>query len=451
MRLVIVGAGEVGYHIASRLSRERHDVTVIDQSQPLIERLQEELDVLAYRGHGASAATLEQAGIAQADMLIAVTNSDEVNLVSCLLAREYGVGKRIARINDPDFQRSRLVEAGRSIGIDLLINPSQAVAEEIWHLIKSPGAEEAADFLAGEVKLLSFLVQPTAPIAHQRLRDFALRVEPSQSFLIVAIQRERTTIIPTGNTVIEPHDHLLVIGKADRLHEHMHWFGVTPRPTRKVLIIGGGRVGLQVAQRLESDPTDYHVKLLERHAAQCQVLAERLAHTLVLHGDATDVKVLQEEGIADMDAVVVVTNDEGTNLIAALLAKTHGARSVMTLIQRPDLVPLVAALGIDAAISPRLITAGSILRYLRRGEVLSVFTSIHTEAETLEMVAAPRSKVVGRPLHKLKLPAGIIIGAVAHGDDIVIPGGDTVIEAHDRVIVFALPEVVTQAEKWFSG
>ena len=451
MRLVIVGAGEVGYHIASRLSRERHDVTVVDQSQQLIERLQEELDVLAYCGHGASATTLEHAGIEQADMLIAVTNSDEVNLVSCLLAREYGVGKRIARINDPDFQRSRLVAAGRSIGIDLLINPSQAVAEEIWRLIKSPGAKEAADFLAGEVKLLSFLVQPSAPIAQQRLRDFAQHLTPSQSFLIVAIQRDRTTIIPTGNTVIEPRDHLLVIGKADHLHEHLHWFGVTPRPTRKVFIIGGGRVGLQVAQRLELDPIDYQVKLLERHAAQCQVLAERLPHTLVLHGDATDVKVLQEEGIADMDAVVVVTNDEGTNLIAALLAKTRGARSVMTLIQRPDLVPLVAALGIDAAISPRLITAGSILRYLRRGEVLSVFTSIHTEAETLEMVAAPRSKIVGRPLRKLKLPAGIIIGAVAHGDHIVIPGGDTVIEAHDRVIVFTLPEVVTQAEKWFSA
>ena len=450
MRLVIVGAGEVGYHIASRLSRERHDVTVVDQSQTLIEQLQEELDVLAFCGHGSSPAALEQAGIEQADMLIAVTNSDEVNLVSCLLAREYGVGKRIARINDPDFQRSRLIDAGRSIGIDLLINPSQAVAEEIWHLIKSPGAEEAASFLGGEVTLLSFLVHADAPIAHQRLRDFAMRLAPPLPFLIVAIQRDRQTIIPSGDTLIEPRDHLLVIGKADRMREHMHWFGVTARPTRKVFIIGGGRVGLQVAQRLELDPVAYQVKLLERHAAQCRVLAERLSHTLVLHGDATDVKVLQEEGIADMDAVVVATNDEGANLIAALLAKTHGARSVMTLIQRPHLAPLAAALGIDAAISPRLITAGSILRHLRRGEVLSVFASLHTEAETLEMVASPRSKVVGRPLHKVKLPPGLIVGAVAHGDDIVIPGGDTVIQAHDRVIVFTLPEVVRQAEKWFS-
>ncbi len=292
MRLVIVGAGEVGYHIASRLSRERHDVTVIDQSQELIEQLQEELDVLACRGHGANATVLENAGIAQADMLIAVTSSDEVNLMACLLAREYGVSKRIARINDPDFQRSRMVAAGRSIGIDLLINPSQAVAEEIWHLVKSPGAEEAADFLAGEVKLLSFRVQATAPIAHQKLRDFAQQLVPAQAFLIVAIQRDRATIIPTGDTMVEPHDHLLVIAKANRMDEHLHWFGITPRPTRKVFIVGGGRVGLQVAQRLEQDETDYQIKLLERHAAQCQVLAERLSKTLVLHGDATDVKVL---------------------------------------------------------------------------------------------------------------------------------------------------------------
>jgi trk system potassium uptake protein TrkA len=449
VRLVIVGAGEVGYHIASRLSREQHDVVVVDHSYELIHRVQEELDLLAYQGHGADPVALEKAGITRADMLIAVTNSDEVNLVACLLAQHYGVPKRIARINNPDFRDSPLIEAGKSIGIDLLINPSQAVAEEIQHLIKTPGAEEAANFLEGRVKLLSFRVPATAPILRQRLRDFAAQFTTTPPFLIVAIQRDRETLIPTGNTVIEPHDHLLVIGKGELIRENLHWLGITPRPTKKVLIIGGGRVGLNVAHRLEHDETDYHVKLLERHAERCQLLASRLPRTLVLHGDATDVKVLQEEGIADMDVVIVVTDDEGTNLIAALLAKTQGARAVITLIQRPGLVPLVAALGIDAAISPRLITAGAILQHLRRGQVLSVFTSIHTEAETLEMVAAPGAKIVGRPLSKLKLPTGVLIGAVAHNTDIIIPGGDTVIEAHDRVIVFALPSVVAQAEKLF--
>ncbi len=446
---MIVGAGEVGYHIASRLSREKHDVVVVDQSPELIGRIQEELDVMAYAGHGANPSTLEGAGIAQAEMLIAVTNSDEVNLVACLLAREYKVAKCIARINNLDFQDSPLVAVGESIGIDLLINPSQAVAEEIQQLVKIPGAEEAAEFLEGRVKLLSFRVQQTAPIAQQRLRDFASRFAAAPPFLIVAIQRDRETIIPTGNTMIEPHDHLLVIGESGRIRDNLHWLGVTPRPTKRVLIIGGGRVGMQVAHMFEQDPTDYQVKILERDSSRCRLLAERLPRTLVLNGDATDVSVLQEEGISDTDVVIVVTDDEGTNLIAALLAKTHGAHGVMTLIQRPELVPLVAALGIDAAISPRLITAGAILRYLRRGEVLSVFTSIHTEAETLEVVASPRSKIVGKPLHRIKLPAGVLIGAVAHDEDIIIPGGDTVIEGQDRVIIFALPAVVAQVETLF--
>ncbi|MEE9147262.1 MAG: Trk system potassium transporter TrkA [Candidatus Tectomicrobia bacterium] len=451
MRLVIVGAGEVGYHIASRLSREKHDIVIVDQADELVERVKEELDVMAYQGHGATPAILERAGISQADMLIAVTSSDEVNLVACLLARQYGVPKRIARINAPDARDSPLAEAGKSIGIDLLINPSQAVAEEIWHLVKTPGAEEAADFLEGQVKLLSFRVQASAPIAHQRLRDFASHFARTLPFLIVAIQRERDTLIPTGNTVIEPDDHLLVIGKDELIRANLHWLGITLRPTKKVFIIGGGRVGLNVAQMLEHDATDYQVKILEKDAQHCQELASRLSHTLVLHGDATDVKVLEEEGIADMDMVIVVTDDEGTNLIAGLLAKTHGAHGIIILIKRPDLVPLVAALGIDAAISPRLITAGAILRYLRRGQVLSVFASMNAEAETLEMVAAPQAKIVGKPLRKMKMPAGVIIGAVAQGADILIPGGDTVIRAHDRVIVFALSAAVPQAEKLFVG
>jgi trk system potassium uptake protein TrkA len=362
------------------------------------------------------------------------------------------VPKRIARINEPDFRDSPLVEAGKHIGIDLLINPSQAVAEEIQRLVKAPGAEEAADFLEGRVKLLSFRVHSPAPIVRQRLRDFTARFDTtSPPFLIAAIQRGQETLIPKGDTLIEPNDHLLVIGKGELIWENLHLLGITARRARKIFIIGGGRVGLNVAQAFEHDEAEYNVKVLEQDTQRCRELADRLPHTLILQGNATDLKVLKEEGVSDMDVVVVVTSDEGTNLIAALLAKTHGARAVITLIKRPDLVPLVAALGIDAAISPRLITAGTILRHLRRGHVLSVFTSITTEAETLEMVAMPRSKIVGRPLSKLKMPTGVLIGAVAHEDEIIIPRGDTVIQSNDRVIVFALPAVVPQVENLFAG
>ena len=255
------------------------------------------------------------------------------------------------------------------------------MAEEVCRLIRTPGAEEAADFLEGRVKLLVFRVQRQAPVVRHRLRDIPGIGQGPAPFLIAAIQRGRETLIPTGSTMIEADDHLLVIGKSELLRDNLHLLGIVSHSARRVFIIGGGRVGYNVAHILEQDETDYDVRLLEQDPARCQMLANRLPGTLVLHGNATDLKLLREEGVTEMDAVIAVTNDEGTNLIAALLAKTSGARGVVTLIKRPDLVPLVAALGIDAAISPRLITAGAILRHLRRGQVLSVFTSINTEAE----------------------------------------------------------------------
>ena len=451
MRVVVLGAGEVGYHVARRLIREQHDVVIIDRSAELIDHVREELDVLAVRGHAASPQVLEDAEIDRADMLIAVTSSDEINLVGCLLARQSGVPSCIARINEPDFRETALVQAGKHIGIDLLINPSQTVAEEVCRLIKTPGAEEAADFLEGRVKLLVFRVQKMAPIVRHRLRDIAGVGHGPPPFLVAAIQRGQETVIPTGNTVIEADDHLLVIGKSDDIRDNLHILGIISHTARRVFIIGGGRVGYNVAHMLEQDEASYDVRLLEQDPARCRLLADRLPGTLVLHGNATDLRLLREEGVADMDAVVAVTNDEGTNLIAALLAKTNGARGVVTLIKRPDLVPLVAALGIDAAISPRLITAGAILRHLRRGQVLSVFTSINTEAETLELVAARRAKIVGKPLSRVRMPAGVLVGAVAHGDEILIPRGDTVIQAGDRVIVFALPAAVPQATRLFGA
>ncbi len=451
MRAVIVGAGEVGYHIASRLLREQHDVVMIDQAEELVEQVREDLDVMAYQGHGADPGVLEQAAIAHADMLIAVTSTDEVNLVACILARHYGVQTRIARINDPDFHTTALVDAGKHIGIDLMVNPSQAVAAEIGRLVRVPGADEAADFLEGRVKLLSIRVRPHAPIVNQRLRDIAARFAGSPSALIAAIQREQETLIPNGNTRILPGDHLLIIGKDGALQANLHLLGLPIQQARTILIIGGGEVGLHVAHTLEKDEAHYSVKLLERNTERCKVLAEHLSRTLVQQGDPTDLTVLQGEGIAGVDAVIVVTDDEGTNMIAALLAKTHGAANVMALIKRPALVPLIGTLGIDAVISPRLITADAILRRLRRGQILSIFTSTSTEAETLEMVAMPRAKIVGKPLHKLRMPAGVIIGAVAHGDQVMIPRGSTTIQAHDRVIVFALPHAVSQAAKLFGG
>jgi trk system potassium uptake protein TrkA len=451
MRILIIGAGEVGYHIATRLVRERHDVVVVDHVPEVIARVQEEMDVMVFEGHGSRPETLERAGIDQTELVIAVTHSDEVNMVACLLARQYGVPQCIARIHDGDVETSPLVAAGKRIGIDLMINPSRAVAEEIQRLIHMPGADEAAEFFEGRVQLISVRVPPSAPIVQQQIKEVGARFPGDLPGLVAAIQRGRKTLIPRGETIIEAEDHLLIIGKDQHLQANLHLLGLSSHRMKNLLIIGGGHVGLQVAHLLSQDAARYNIKILERHMQRCHELATLLPHALVLNGDATDLRVLQEEGIRDMDGVIVVTDDDGTNLIAALLAKTHGAHEVITLVKRPDLVSLVSALGIDAAISPRLITADAMLRYLRRGQVLSMFTSTSTEAETLEMEALPRARIVGRPLYKVNIPEGIIIGAIAHGDTITIPRGDTVIEAYDRVLVFALPQAVSKATRLLGG
>jgi trk system potassium uptake protein TrkA len=348
-------------------------------------------------------------------------------------------------------ETSPLVAAGKRIGIDLMINPSRAVAEEIQRLIHMPGADEAAEFFEGRVQLISVRVPPSAPIVQQQIKEVGARFPGDLPGLVAAIQRGRKTLIPRGETIIEAEDHLLIIGKDQHLQANLHLLGLSSHRMKNLLIIGGGHVGLQVAHLLSQDAARYNIKILERNMQRCHELATLLPHALVLNGDATDLRVLQEEGIRDMDGVIVVTDDDGTNLIAALLAKTHGAHEVITLVKRPDLVSLVSALGIDAAISPRLITADAMLRYLRRGQVLSMFTSTSTEAETLEMEALQRARIVGRPLYKVNIPEGIIIGAIAHGDTITIPRGDTVIEAYDRVLVFALPQAVSKATRLLGG
>jgi len=275
MRILIIGAGEVGYHIATRLVRERHDVVVVDHLPEVIARVQEEMDVMVFEGHGSRPETLERAGIDQTELVIAVTHSDEVNVVACLLARQYGVPQCIARIHDGDVETSPLVAAGKRIGIDLMINPSRAVAEEIQRLIHMPGADEAAEFFEGRVQLISVRVPPSAPIVQQQIKEVGARFPGDLPGLVAAIQRGRKTLIPRGETVIEAEDHLLIIGNDQHLQANLHLLGLSSNRMKNLLIIGGGQVGFQVAQLLSRDTTRYNIKILERNMQRCRELATR--------------------------------------------------------------------------------------------------------------------------------------------------------------------------------
>ncbi len=447
MKTIVIGAGEVGYHIAERLSREGHDVVVIEQDPAVRARVQDELDVMTVEGSGSSPRVLEEAGVREASIVIAVADIDEVNVTACLLAKEYGVATRIARVRDPDFSESEFLGRGKRLGIDLLINPNIVVADEILDLVKTPAAAEVGKFAEGKVRMLGIQIPSQAPILGRQLRSLR-SFHSTTPFLIVAVMRDGKLIVPDGETTLREGDHIYFVSKRESVNAILTLLGKTESIVERVMVIGGGRMGLRVAQMLEAER--FKVKLVEQRQDRCEELSELLKDTLILHGDGTDVRTLLEEGIAEMDAVVTVTDDEATNILAALLAKEQGAKKVMALIKRPQLLHLLPHLGIDAAVSPRTLTASVILKYVRKGKVLSIFEMPESDAETLEMMVTSQSRVAGKVIRDAGLPSGAIVGAVVHQGEIVIPRGDTVFRPDDHVVIFAIPSAIPELEKLFA-
>jgi trk system potassium uptake protein TrkA len=448
MKTIVIGAGEVGFHIAERLSREGHDIVIIERDPATRERVQERLDVMTVEGNGSSPKALEEAGIRNADLIIAVADIDEVNISACILAKEYGVPRRIARVRDPDFSENPFLDHGRRLGIDLLINPNITVADEIVTLIKTPAAAEVGRFAEGRVLMLGLQIGEDAPIVDRELRTLRA-FHTTTPFLIVALYRHGKLLIPDGRTIVEAGDHLYFISKRESINAILTLLGKKESIVERVFLIGGGRIGFRVAQLLEKE--HFSVKLMERRPERCEELSRLLERTLILCGDGTDVRALLDEGISEMDAIAAVTDDEGTNILAPLLAKEHGAKKAIALIKRPHLLHLLSHLGIDAAVSPRICTANVILKYVRKGRVVSIFEMPEGgDAETLEMVISAGSRVAGKPIRDAGLPSGAIIGAVVHRDEIIIPKGDTLFHADDRVVVFALPDAIAELERLFA-
>lgn len=446
MKIIVIGAGEVGYHIAERLGHEAHEIVVIERSPEVCHRVQEQLHLRTIEGDGSSPRALEEAGVRDATMVIAVADVDEVNIVACAIAHQYGVTTKIARVRDIELGAHPILAGGKVLGIDLLINPNQVVADEILRVIKTTGAAEVADFAEGRVQLLGVQIGPRAPVVNRRLRDLR-SVQASAPFLVVGIARGEQLFVPTVDTVVAADDHLYVVSRREFIPDILVLLGRTIGSTKRVFIIGGGRIGLRVAQALEAE--DLTVTVMERSRARCEELAKHLARARVIHGDGTDVRRLLEEGISETDALVTITDDDPTNLLAALLGKRYGAKKAVALFKRSDLIPLVESLGIDAAISPRLLTAGVILKFVRRGRVVSVFELPESEAETLEVVVLPETPAAGRSLEALHLPPETLIGAIVRGEEVLVPEPETVLEVGDHVILLALPRAIPEVEHLF--
>ena len=446
MRIIVIGAGQVGYHLAETLSNLRHDVTVIEMDDEQARKVDESLDVRVVIGSGSHPEVLKQAGIENADMLIAVTERDEVNMIACLIASfQSKVAKRIARIRDEAYGRNFRMLIGESLEIDLYIHPEQEAAIKAISLIEIPGASDAVSFEGGQVVLAGAAVGPKSPWVGRRIMEFGSMEDRRGKVLIVAIHRKGKIVIPKGKDTIMAEDEMFFIAEQSHLSPVLAELGRDVTPTRRVIVTGGTKVALNIARKLET--SSINTKLICTDRDLCEQLSEEFHRIMVLVGEGTDQSLLFEENIRDVDVFIAATDDEEENILSALLAKQLGAKRTMALASRLSYVALLNTLGVDVVLNPRIAAVNRILRYIRRGKVLNVATMGGEQAEALEIEALDTSDIVNRPIRDIRFPKDAIIGAVIRDGKTVIPHGETVITPGDRVIIIAARDAVPRVEK----
>ncbi len=445
MKFIIVGAGEVGYNIASRLAAENKEVVVIDTDPDAIRRITEDIDVQAIAASGSNPETLIQAGIKDADFLLAVTDSDEINLVACLMTNLISPSTRkLARIRHADFDPYHLQFNQKNPHIETVINPEIEVINTIRRLMDVPGALDAGEFADGQVKYVGIRLDKTSSLAGIKLIDLPSRFT-GQPPLIAAIIRNNDVIVPRGDNYLKANDLVYFVCQAQNLIGILEVFGKKIDPVKRVLIIGGGRIGERLAKRLEADKIK--AKIVESNIERCQYLSEHLDKTIVLHGDGSDQKLFLEENINHNDIVVSVTDDDETNILVSLLTKNLGIENTITRIGKSSYYPLLNSIGIDKVISPRLSAVSSILQNIRKGKVLSDISIFGERGEFIEAIALETSDITNTPLYKLKFPKGAILVCIIQEGQIIIPTGKSEVKPGDRIIMFAIKNAVKKLEK----
>jgi trk system potassium uptake protein len=447
MRILIIGLGDVGFHLAQQLAQENHDVVVIERDRERVRKTQDAMDALVIEGNGASLTTLERAGIEKTDLLLAVTSEDEINIMACLSASQYQVPKRIARVSKPDYYDHTGILPPERLGVDLMINPERECALETYQLLHSAAATEFAQFEGGLVQVIGVRVREDAPAAGMRLLEIA-RMTDGVRALVVAITRNGETIIPNGATRIEAGDQVFILGEPHALPEILPLAGYARFALQRVIIAGGSREGWFLAHMLEEHRIE--CTIIEANRSRAVELAEDLRRSLVFHGDATDLDLLEMEAIGDADGFVAYTGSDETNLLSCLLAKSLGARKVISLVDRFDYIPLVSRVGVDAAVSPRMAAVNAILSHVRRGSVLAVATLKGTRAQGVEFDVTSRFPWAGMPLSEVRFPPGSLSGAIIRNEKVIIAFGADAILPGDRVIVFVRPDALEAVEALFA-
>ena len=450
MKIIILGAGQVGTSVAESLVSEANDITVVDVDGPRLRLLQDRLDLRTILGSAAHPSVLKSAGVEDADMLIAVTQSDEINLVACkVAAHQYNVPTRIARIRAPEYLANEQLFAPDCFAVDYAICPEQLITEYLVKLVKFPGALQVLEFADGRVSLVAVRAFEGGPLVGHQLQDIRTHI-PNVDVRVAAIFRGDRPIVPEGTTVVEVGDEVFCLAASQNIRKVMQELRRMDKPAHRIMIAGGGNIGLRFARALEHD---YTVKILEHNKRRCEELSTQLDTALVLQGDVTDESLLEAENVEEMDLFVAVTNDDENNIMSCLLAKRMGARRVVALINRRSYVDLLQSGQIDIAISPAQATIGKLLAHVRRGDVVAVHSLRRGAAEALEAVVhgdRDSCRLTGRLVGEVELPAGATIGAVVRGDQVLMAHHDTKIEAEDHVIMFVTDKkTLPRVEKLF--
>ena len=446
MRIVIVGAGKLGYSIAELLANEEFDVVLVDQDETRLEAAKNTLDVLTVTANGASPITMNDPDIRSADILIAVTAGDEVNMVACILAKKHGITHTVARIRDMQFLSEAKEYLKENFDIDLMLNPELITAREVYRILMTPAALDVEDFASGKVRLFETKVTRHSPLANIPLKD----LEMPKAILAGMIFRDHRMIIPHGDDCLLPHDNAYFIGDPAEIEKFSETF--VHRDARKlehVMIIGAGRTGRFLAKML--DEADVAVKIIDTNRERSRLAAEALENGLAICGDGTDIDLLMEEGVADADAVVCLTEDDKLNLMLALLAKHLGAKKTVVRVARGEYVDLMEKVGVDIVLPTRLLSASEVLAFARRGGVVSVSLLEGAKAEAVEVIVQESAPVAGIPLMDARLPRECLVCAYVRGDEAVIPNGASVLLPGDRTILFIQTRFAQKVMKYFKG
>lgn len=442
MEAIIIGAGKVGFSLAEMLSTEEHDVIVVDIDPERVDAINEKLDVQVVIGNGSSPKFLKSINIGSADLVVALTNSDEVNILACMFAKQAGVTHTVARVRNVEYAQDKLLKENKSLGIDLFINPEQVTANAITNYIEVPEAVSVSFFDNRKVLLIELRVPEASPIDGVALKD--LRSE--KPFLITAILRKNQMIIPNGNETIRTGDSLFIISLAKDMPEVERSLGFVRKKVEKVMILGGGRLGYYLANNLE--PTDIEVTIVEKKISRCERLSELLDTSIILQGDASDIDILQDEGVHNMDILVSSTEDDKLNVLTCLLASRLGAKKTIAQIRRSDYLPLIESVGIDVSVSPRLLTCEAIMRFIQKGNLVSMGIIRTGSAEVFEVYVEDRHKhLVNKAIKDIKFPKGAIVASILRNGKIVIPRGNDIILPGDYLNLFVARDVIRKVAK----